>query len=672
MAVETTPESPILFAQVDGNNTISTEPNTSSISLPPRWQSQLTQPSTANKNDMNYRYVLNEENQTNRLLVNANKAPLNITYKDVKVLDGKEHATNVNIECSAGMYLSAIKPALEAMHEGWTTVLHGTTITCQKATERMDKSGKHLICTQLVLFLSNPFDGLSNSKVVLHFYHTDNKIQIQGSSLLSGVSTAIWMVNRFLQPLANQHTRDNSGLIDNINNQILAGRHKQCNGCDKNLNPNASQVKDQELRCKKCSRVYHKRCTSRRLSKANWQKEPWFCQYCILGNETNNGTGIQTEDNLLAPGSSTIETLHDQRLDPGVREFYPQIVQPSGSTSPQQSFQQSGSIQGLIQTFHPLGTTESFQSFHPPGSTESNQMFQPQENTGTNQSSHPMETSFSRSIPQLQEISQHEEISSDASHPQAFQPSAKQHSNHPSFQPLAGISSQDESSDNPSNPLGLTVRFPNTGTRQRTSNVNVNDPEKEFLQTALDSCRSNIIQQETELKKLKESLHLRNKKIIQLEGQISCASDLIGSRNVNQSSNPIPTCTATEGIHKSLETLINKIEMISTKPVNNIIINNNSELRQDREEKASQTESSHPPGSKGSQNERIKSTNCPEVVQQDDQIIQPSGSKASYQESSNYICDVCGKGFNLYNGLETHQCDLHAQPDSSPPNSEEL
>ena len=30
MAVETTPESPILFVQVDGNNTISTEPNTSS------------------------------------------------------------------------------------------------------------------------------------------------------------------------------------------------------------------------------------------------------------------------------------------------------------------------------------------------------------------------------------------------------------------------------------------------------------------------------------------------------------------------------------------------------------------------------------------------------------------------------------------------------------------
>ena len=49
-------------------------------------------------------------------------------------------------------------------------------------------------------------------------------------------------------------------------------------------------------------------------------------------------------------------------------------------------------------------------------------------------------------------------------------------------------------------------RFPKNVTRQKSSNVNVTDPEKEFLNTAVNSCRSTIVQQETELKKLRESL----------------------------------------------------------------------------------------------------------------------------------------------------------------------
>ena len=52
------------------------------------------------------------------------------------------------------------------------------------------------------------------------------------------------------------------------------------------------------------------------------------------------------------------------------------------------------------------------------------------------------------------------------------------------------------------------VTFPNNSTRQKSLNVKTTDPEKkEFLQTSVDSCRSTITQQESEIKRLNESLN---------------------------------------------------------------------------------------------------------------------------------------------------------------------
>ena len=55
-------------------------------------------------------------------------------------------------------------------------------------------------------------------------------------------------------------------------------------------------------------------------------------------------------------------------------------------------------------------------------------------------------------------------------------------------------------------------RFPNNSTRQRKSNVVTLNPEIEFQKASLDACRSTIIQQEAEIKRLKEALDLRNKR----------------------------------------------------------------------------------------------------------------------------------------------------------------
>ena len=53
--------------------------------------------------------------------------------------------------------------------------------------------------------------------------------------------------------------------------------------------------------------------------------------------------------------------------------------------------------------------------------------------------------------------------------------------------------------------------------------------------TPNNSCRSTISQQEAELKRLKETLEIRTKRIIQLEQIVGYASDHISSRGTQNS-----------------------------------------------------------------------------------------------------------------------------------------
>ena len=112
-------------------------------------------------------------------------------------------------------------------------------------------------------------------------------------------------------------------------------------------------------------------------------------------------------------------------------------------------------------------------------------------------------------------------------------------------------------------------KFPSTSTRQRSSNVNLGDPELEFLKTALSACRSTISQQEAELKRLNECLNIRNKRITQLESQVGHASDYISART--------PPSDITESslraISEKLDLVTRKVERLETAPSNNIVVN---------------------------------------------------------------------------------------------------
>ena len=171
-------------------------------------------------------------------------------------------------------------------------------------------------------------------------------------------------------------------------------------------------------------------------------------------------------------------------------------------------------------------------------------------------------TSQSISIEQA-DISQELEASHH-NHPlQGFQQVAAQTATdrfRASSQPIPGSSNNNHSN----NPV-----FPTNSVRQRGTNINTDNPEAEFQKTALSACRSTITQQETELKRLKEVVDIRNKRIMQLEAQIGHAADFISARDTE--TQPEASFAA---ILSRIETKMSTLMQPTTPTSNNIVINN--------------------------------------------------------------------------------------------------
>ena len=63
--------------------------------------------------------------------------------------------------------------------------------------------------------------------------------------------------------------------------------------------------------------------------------------------------------------------------------------------------------------------------------------------------------------------------------------------------------------------------------KQRKSNVNIENPDKEFLKSQLDTCKGMIAQKDLEVKKLKESNDMRAKRISALESLLQESREFI-------------------------------------------------------------------------------------------------------------------------------------------------
>ena len=495
-------------------------------------------------------YTLNQANQARRLLDNTERPELSIRYSSPQIIAGRQHPTNVSIDCNSGVYLTAVKPALEAISKGWEMQILGNSITCDEISPRKDMSGRK-VCTKIVLYLMEATLPSSKCKVVLHFYHTSCTIQVQGSSLLKcGTCAPVWLTKHFLEPLAIAHTDQNRDAIDAMNTNIRQSAMAAitCKHCHGHINPAASHPKDQELSCSKCRSLFHKKCTDRKKSTANWKRTPWLCEDCIMGSQPLLESAV--------PIHLDSHFTHHSPDPPQQASHTPLARFLALNSQAQNSPQPAGShcVEIPPRTQLQVSYNERTQQHLDKSPTEPNVLL---DNPGTapdNPGTPP------------------DNPSAPPDNPGAIQ---NQDQSHPS--PQTGPNQ----STTPLPPArqSAQVVFPTTAHRQRSSNITLQNPEHEFQQTALSACRSTIAQQETELKTLKDGIAIRNRRILQLESIVGEASETIAARDCPNDTTETRTNNSIVTRIEKLENKLNNIQV--TSPPNNIVINTCSSAHSD-------------------------------------------------------------------------------------------
>ena len=554
--IEPTCYTPALFSpidQVDGN--VSPPSLSSTPGLPKRDIADHAIISAGGSNTSfipspHFQYTLNSVNQTKRLLENTNRDAFTIRYNAPQIFKGRQLPTNVSVDCNTGAYLSAVKPALEAITCGWQTEILSTVITCEDKIDRTEMSGRK-VSTKLVLYLTENSVPSVKCKVVLHFYHTSSTLQAQGSSLLtSGMTSPVWLIKNFLEPLATAHVNRNKETIAQINSNIVEAS-LICKHCNEKINPAASRPKDQELTCSKCGQLYHKRCTDRNRTTANWKKTPWYCQPCMLGHQP----------------VSQHDPLHQKAVQPSHANL---SQSPGHSQSPSAQIVQSHSQ--LHDQLQAASHSVSLLQHQSPPALQSHSLpaLQHQPHLAI-----PVEEQLGTACPadhEQLELNLNDSNSGLLLLPADLPPVQPQADS----QTLPSIPSRSGPTPDPSQ-VKTTTKYPNNSIRQRSSNIVVNDPEREFLKTALDSCRGTIAQQESEIKRLNECLEIRNQRIMQLDGQVNFAATEAASRET--CSHKDSSFTKTNEVHESLNLLISKLNSMTSFSPPCININNNTSCK---------------------------------------------------------------------------------------------
>ena len=485
---------------------------------------------------------------------------MSVTYNNIRNIEGYNCATSVTLEFNSGVYLTAIKPTMVSMKAGWKTKVGNWCLSCTNISNRNDNNQEHLLCTQASLQLQDMNNPLDRHKATLHLYHTASKIQVQGSSFISkGVSCASWIAKNVIEPLADTHIVANHDNIAAVNSSIVGNRDNySCFKCSQTIKHSPGPVKELPLTCRKCGKIFHKKCTDRKDSRGkNWDRDPWFCTDCVFAPSMSSHT------------LSNIPAIEKDNSRPGPDTNDQDIIEITSVDDQEPS-------------------THSTQVCLPP--------------------------------------------------------------------PRAANASLSNS----------TPRFPNNSIRQRGSNIPITDPEKEFQKTALDSCRSTIVTQEAELRKLNESLDVRNKRIIQLENQVTHAASYVAERPCITPG--ISIADTPHGASDTLTTLHTKLDLIlktCSSPVNNININNGNSrtlLCAETQNKSTQTVSIHTI-------EHSTMTTTPSQAIPSE--LSENALRKEDLEASILTCTICGKTFETVAYLDTHMESSHDEI-STPKDDHEL
>jgi hypothetical protein len=279
------------------------------------------------------------------------------------------------MDFNAGVYLSAVKPVLEKIAEGWQLELNNTMIVCREVFNRNDISGRK-VCTKLVMFLTENLHPAVRTKVVLHFYHTSNALQIQDSHVMStGDISPVWLAVNLLQPLAAAHSSEQTSTINAINANIQQSRTFSCRSCNLAIDPAAANPKDQEVSCCKCKNLFHKKCTDRRKSTANWRKTPWYCSACIAGSQDRSEQSGNPSLDSKGPSQSHFISDVSSRFNIAATPFTPRPDVFPATQSVQHQAQSQGITTPRVSTepVRPSAPIDDVAVVEEPGPAPSNQ-----------------------------------------------------------------------------------------------------------------------------------------------------------------------------------------------------------------------------------------------------------------------------------------------------------
>ena len=126
-------------------------------------------------------------------------------------------------------YNLVVLPTFSGITEQYVINVDNITIECTSITGQVDNTNAN-VTAAINFSLSNP-DKSSAGNVHLHLHHTTRRIQLQGSSLVHGVTrTPVWYMEKVLLGLFNKLARDKSVDILEFNN----GVHEAISKCKNN------------------------------------------------------------------------------------------------------------------------------------------------------------------------------------------------------------------------------------------------------------------------------------------------------------------------------------------------------------------------------------------------------------------------------------------------------
>ena len=428
-------------------------------------------------------FALNKKKHMNNLKKDAVIEDYQVTFNNFN--------ENVNIKCSSGFFLAVANPALLVLAKESFDVSRINNMDIQCMNNRISLDICDLQINNVYFFnIVDPTDKVIIANVTIHCHITTKLIQLQGSKVIGGEKAPVWFFHNILKETFKKESENRKDQIVNVNKIIINNRSKtvsngECNLCEKTYKTEVGLQKHKSAKHKSDKPLSDKKRTVTEVGEDSDEDYSPPQKTVALGTPPQKCLRSSSNEN-------SFPSLCNLNKSPGD----PPFIDPGGNTG-----NKSGSENNLLRiTYQPFEEEIGYID-------KTNDL---QKHDGENHEADVTDVLAS----QLESCS----LNAGA---ETFKPKKTTIDILNPFSDPANIASKQ--------------KFPSNSKRQKSSNINSQNPESEFLMTALNSCKSTIAQQEIEIKRLKESLELRNMRIMNLEEQLSSAVKYHAARpNLNE------------------------------------------------------------------------------------------------------------------------------------------